>query len=53
MPKTRINHTIVFDPSDRDWPIGFNMLDAVAPERRPLVASGLVGIFKKLFAESW
>lgn len=53
LPKSRINHTLIFDPSDQQWPIGFNLLDAVAADRRPLVASGLVGIFKKLFSDSW
>ena len=29
------------------------MLDNPNPELRPIVASGLVSIFKKMFAESW
>jgi hypothetical protein len=29
------------------------MLDNPRPELRPIVASGLVSIFKKMFAESW
>ena len=29
------------------------MLDNVKVEHRPLVASGLVGIFKKIFGDSW
>ena len=49
IPKSRTNQTIIFDPSDRESPIAFNMLDGVTPEQRPLVASGLVGIFKKIF----
>jgi type IV secretory pathway TraG/TraD family ATPase VirD4 len=53
LPKRRINDTIVFDPADAAWPVGFNLLDCVAPERRSLVASGVVGVFKKVFAESW
>ncbi len=53
IPKSRTNQTIIFDPSDRDWPIAFNMLDDVSPEQRPLVASGLVWIFKKIFWDSW
>lgn len=53
IPKSRTNQTIIFDPSDTNWPIAFNMLDDVKPEHRPLVASGLVGIFKKIFGESW
>jgi len=53
IPKSRTNSVIIFDPSDTDWPIAFNMLDWVAPELRPLVASWLVGIFKKIFGDSW
>ncbi len=53
IPKSRTNQAIIFDPSDTDWPIAFNMLDDVNPEFRPLVASGLVGIFKKIFWDSW
>ena len=53
IPKSRTNQTIIFDPSDTDWPIAFNMLEDVIPEHRPLVASGLVWIFKKIFGDSW
>jgi len=27
IPKSRTNSTIIFDPSDTDWPIAFNMLE--------------------------
>ncbi len=53
IPKARTNQTIIFDPSDVNSPIAFNMLDWVSAEHRPLVASGLVWIFKKIFWESW
>ncbi len=53
IPKSRTNQTIIFDPSDVDSPIAFNMLEDVKPEHRPLVASWLVGIFKKIFGDSW
>lgn len=53
IPKSRTNWTIIFDPSDTNCPIAFNMLDWVTPEHRPLVASGLVSIFKKIFWDSW
>ncbi|MDQ7009974.1 MAG: type IV secretion system DNA-binding domain-containing protein [Candidatus Gracilibacteria bacterium] len=53
IPKSRTNQTIIFDPSDVESPIAFNMLDNVSPEQRSLVASGLVGIFKKIFGDSW
>lgn len=53
IPKNRTNHTIIFDPSDKEWPIAFNMLEDIDPELRPLIASGLIWIFKKIFWESW
>lgn len=53
IPKSRTNQTIIFDPSDTEWPIAFNMLENVKPEHRPLVASWLVWIFKKIFGDSW
>ena len=53
IPKNRTNQTIIFDPSDTHWPISFNMLEDISPEHRPLVASGLIGIFKKIFWDSW
>lgn len=53
IPKSRTNQSIIFDPSDKDWPIAFNMLDWVSKEYRPLIASWLVWIFKKIFGDSW
>jgi hypothetical protein len=34
-------------------PMGFNPLEPVAPEKRSLAASGLLDVFKKLWADSW
>lgn len=53
IPKHRTNDVIVFDPSDRGFPIAFNMLEGKNVEQRAVIASGLVGVFKKLYAESW
>jgi hypothetical protein len=38
---------------DTAAPLAFNPLEAVAPSARPLVASGLVSVFKKIWPESW
>ena len=43
----------MIDPSDRDWPVAFNMLENIDPTYSTIVCSGLVGIFKKIYAESW
>jgi len=40
-------------PKNTDWPIAFNMLEDVNPEHRAFIASGLVGIFKRIFWDSW
>lgn len=53
VPKSRTNDVILFDPSDREFPISFNMLECPNPDQRDLVASGVLGVFKKMFAESW
>jgi hypothetical protein len=53
IPKSRTNDIVLFDPSDSNFPIAFNMLENSRPELTPIVASGLVSIFKKMFADSW
>lgn len=53
IPPHRINDVIYLNPSDQDFPIAFNVMEKVDPEFRHLVASGLVGVFKKIYAESW
>lgn len=53
IPKERIDDVIWFAPHDRDRPIGFNVLEMVEPDLRGVVASGVVGIYKKIFGESW
>ena len=52
-PAHRINDVIVLDPSDIEFPIGINLIEKVTAEQRPLIASGFVGVFKKMFGESW
>jgi len=53
VPANRTNDVIIFDPSDRDHPIAFNMLESKDPALNTIIASGLVGIFKKIYADSW
>ncbi|MEK7143120.1 MAG: type IV secretion system DNA-binding domain-containing protein [Patescibacteria group bacterium] len=53
VPDERINEVILFRPADRLYPIGFNPLENVDPDLKNIVASGVVGIFKKIFGESW
>ncbi len=53
IPSYRTNDVVVFDPADRDFPVAFNMLENIDPALNTIVCSGLVGIFKKIYAESW
>ena len=53
IPEERIKDVVYFNPADMDFPIAFNVLEQVEPHLRHLVASGLVGVFQKLWADSW
>jgi len=53
IPTNRINDVIYFNPADLDYPIAFNVVEQVEPHLRHLVASGLIGVFQKLWADSW
>ncbi|MCX6812835.1 MAG: type IV secretion system DNA-binding domain-containing protein [Candidatus Berkelbacteria bacterium] len=53
IPDERVEDVVVFDPADRSFPIAFNLLDKVEDDFKGMVASGFVGIFKKIFGDSW
>jgi hypothetical protein len=53
VPSNRTNDVVIFDPSDRDFPVAFNMLENIDPTLNSIVCSGLVGIFKKIWVDSW
>lgn len=53
IPNNRINDVVYFNPADVDYPIGFNILESVNPAQKHLIASGLMGIFKKIWPDVW
>ena len=53
IPNNRIQDVVYFNPSDINFPIAFNVVEQVEPHLRHLVASGLIGVFQKLWADSW
>ncbi len=53
IPNERVNDVIYFNPADLDYPISFNVFEKVDRSHQHLIASGLIGIFKKLWADSW
>lgn len=53
VPRHRRNDVVLFDPADTEFPVGVNPLAHVAPEKRALVASGVLSTFRKVFSEFW
>ncbi len=53
IPSDRINDVIYFNPADSEFPIAFNILEAVEEDKKNLVASGMMGVFKKIWPDVW
>jgi len=53
IPKTRLKDVVYFNPADVDFPMGFNVLELPDPKYKHLVASGLMGIFTKIWSNVW
>ena len=53
IPNNRVNDVVYFNPSDLDFPFAFNPLEAVDPKYKHLVASGLMGVFTKIWENAW
>ena len=53
IPAHRLKDVVYFNPADTDYHIGFNVLQIDDPKYKHLVASGLMGIFTKIWANAW
>ena len=53
IPPHREQDVIYFNPADADFHIGFNVIQLDDPKYKHLVASGLMGIFTKIWANAW
>ena len=53
IPSSRVNDVIYFNPADLDYPVAFNILESVDAKYKHLVASGLMGVFTKIWANLW
>ncbi len=53
IPAHRQNDVIYFNPSDTDFPLGFNMLEANHGEEHFLIASGMMAVFNRIWAGTW
>ena len=53
IPPHRINDVVYFNPADMNYPVSFNIMDVPDPRYKHLIASGLIGIFTKIWANVW
>ncbi len=53
VPESRIQDVMYFAPFDTEHPVAFNPLEDVDPDKRHLVASGLMSAFKKIWIDSF
>jgi CxxC-x17-CxxC domain-containing protein len=53
IPQHRLKDVVYFNPADPDYHIGFNVLEIEDSKYKHLVASGLMGIFTKIWANAW
>ena len=53
VPPSRVNDVVYFNPADLENPIAFNILESVESRYKHLVASGLMGVFTKIWANVW
>lgn len=53
IPSSRVNDVVYMNPADAAFPIGFNILEVKDQTQKHLVASGLMAVFTKLWANVW
>ena len=53
IPESRKDDVLYFAPFDTDNPVSFNVMEDVGPDKRHLVVSGLMSVFKKIFVDAW
>ena len=53
IPPHRMKDVVYFNPADMEYPVSFNIMDVTDPKYKHLIASGLLGIFTKIWANVW
>jgi hypothetical protein len=52
IPESRLDDIILFDPSDADFPVAFNILDAKTELEKTILSSDLIATFRRM-STSW
>lgn len=53
VPKERMKDVLYFAPFDLEYPVSFNVMEDIGPDKRHLVANGLMSAFKKIWVDAW
>ncbi|MDO8594578.1 MAG: type IV secretion system DNA-binding domain-containing protein [bacterium] len=53
VPENRIKDVLYFAPFDMDYPVSFNIMEDVGPDKRHLVVNGLMATFEKIWVDAW
>ncbi len=53
VPEHRIRDVIYFAPFDQEFPVALNVMEDLGKDKRPLIVSGLIGAFKKVWVDAW
>jgi hypothetical protein len=58
IPDYMHDRIVVFDPTERDWPVGLNLLDPGINfsddiEKRDRITSAVIGVFERLAGDFW
>lgn len=53
IPEERKKDVLYIAPFDTENPVGFNILEDIGPDKRHLVVSGIMSVFKKLWVDSF
>lgn len=53
IPEHRVKDLLYFAPFDMGYPVSFNVMEDVDPDKRFLVVNGLMATFEKIWADAW
>lgn len=53
IPESRIKDVVYFNPADTAFPVAFNPLEIIDPNRKPNICSEVIGVLKRMFGDSW
>lgn len=53
IPEERIEDVVYFNPTDFDYPVGFNVLEVHDSQYKHLVVSDLMSVFHRIWQDAW